>query len=158
MLVLPKSAVPRGDVVSMVTMMLVASGKTWFAEAACSHHALVPTGIKGREVVAAVSTAVEEVLTESRSGIKGPAALKWPHPFTAVLWFGYPTCLEVGRGDTGPLTQPYTPVQSPYPELTEDRSKVKHCYWAHPIQQAKLCSTAKYEQIIGNHKSDLKTR
>lgn len=108
LLVSPESPVQRGDVVSMLSVMLVASGKTlpWFAEAARTQHALVPTGMKGREVVAAVSSAVEEVLTEARGRIKGPAALKWPHPFTVVLWFGYPTCLEVGRGDTGPLTQP----------------------------------------------------
>lgn len=157
MIVLSKSAVLRGDVVSIKTVVLVVSGKTWFAEAACSQHALVPTGIKGREVVAAVASAVEEVLTEARGGIKGPAALNWPHPFTAVPWFGYPTSLEVGRGDTGPLTQPYTPLQSPYPELTKDRNEVKHCYWAHPIQQAKWLFVLQLN-ITGNHKSDLKTR
>lgn len=107
----PESPVHRGDVVSMLSVILVASGKTlpWFAEAARTQHALVSTCIKGREDVAdvaAVSSAVEEVLTEARGRIKGPAVLKWLHPFTVVLWFGYPTCLEVGRGDTGPLTQP----------------------------------------------------
>lgn len=102
------SPVHRGDVVSMLNEMLTARRHTlsWFTEAACTQHALVPTGVKGREVVAAVSSAVEEVLTEARSRIKGPVALKWLHAFTVVLWFGYPTCLEVGRGDTGPLTQP----------------------------------------------------
>lgn len=104
----PESPVYRGDVVSILSVMLMASGKTlpWFAEAARTQHALVSTGIKGRKVVAAFSTAVEEVLTEASGRIKGPAALKWPHTFTVVLWFGYPTCLEVGRGDRGPLTQP----------------------------------------------------
>lgn len=104
----PESPVHRGDVVFTLSVMLAVSGKTlpFFAEAARTQHALVPTGIKGREVVAAVSSAVAEVLTEARGRIKGPAALKWPHPFTVVLWFGYPTCLEVGRGDRGPLTQP----------------------------------------------------
>lgn len=93
----PESLVHRGDVVSVLSVILVASGKmpSCFAEAACTQHALVPTGIEGRKVVAAVSSAVEEVLTEAGGRIKGPAALKWPHPFTVDLWFGYPTSLEV---------------------------------------------------------------
>lgn len=73
-----ESPVHRGDVISMLSPMLVASGKipSLFAEAACTQHALVSTGIKGREVVAAVPIAVEEVLTKSRSRVKGPAVLK----------------------------------------------------------------------------------
>lgn len=104
----PDSLVHRGDVVSTLIVMLMASGKTlpWFAEATCTQHALVPTGIKGREVVAAFSTAVEKVLTKASGRVKGPVVLKWPHTFTVVLWFGCPTCLEVGRGDRRPLTQP----------------------------------------------------
>lgn len=85
-LVSPEGSAHRGDVVSTLIVM--------FAEAACSQHALVLTGIKGREAVVAFSRAVEEVLTEARGRIKEPAVLEWPHSFTAVLWFWYQTCLK----------------------------------------------------------------
>lgn len=73
-----ESPVHRRDVRSMLSPMLVPSGRIppLFAEAACTQHALVSTSIKGREVVAAVPIAVEEVLTKSRSRVKGPKALK----------------------------------------------------------------------------------
>lgn len=62
-----KSPVYRGDVISMLGPMLKSSRKIqpWFAKATYTHHALVSTDIKGRDVVAAVPTAVEEVFTKS---------------------------------------------------------------------------------------------
>lgn len=78
LVVVQESSVRRGDVIFMLSAMLVASGKIppLFAEAACTQHALVSTGTKGREVVTAVSIAVEEVLTKSRGRVKSPPALK----------------------------------------------------------------------------------
>lgn len=69
--------------------MLVAGGKIppLFAEAACTQHALVSTGIKGREAVDAISITVEEILTRFRGRVKSPPTLKQLHVFTVVLWF-----------------------------------------------------------------------
>lgn len=64
-----KSAVHIRYIVSMLIVALVTNGRLRFAEAAGSQNALFPAGVEGQEVVAAVSCAVEEVLTEARGWV-----------------------------------------------------------------------------------------